>query len=69
MTPQEREAVRGIVMAVAEAIRDLKEVPEGHLYAHLMDKFSLPTFTSIIDLLITAGKVERRGDHMLIWRG
>ena len=65
--PQVRGAV-GVVLAVAEAIRDLKEVPSGHLYAQLMGHMELATYNKIIDILKNAGMV-REQNHLLTWTG
>ena len=52
--------------AIAEAIREFKEIPSGHLYAHLMGKFSLDTYNGILDLFKKLGliKVEY---HLITW--
>lgn len=55
--------------AIAEAVRGLGEVPEGHLYTRVMDKMDLATFTGIVDRLVGAGLVHRAGSHMLTWTG
>ena len=55
------------VQAVAEAIRELKQVPSGHLYAQLMSFFDLATYQRIIETLKSAG-VVREENHMLIWQ-
>ena len=58
-----------IVAAVGEAIRDLKEVPSGHLYARLMGSMSLEEYQFVIDILIRAELVERDPSHLLRWIG
>ena len=55
-----------ILRAVAETIRELKEIPSGHLYAQLMGQMDLPTYTKIIDTLKDAGLVKESG-HLLTW--
>jgi hypothetical protein len=57
------------VLVVSEAIRELGEVPSGHLYAQLMPAgISLETFGRIVGILRNAGLVEERG-HLLRWVG
>ena len=67
-TKQDTKAALQIVMAVAEAIRELKRVPNGHLYAQLMGKMSLESYSSIITILKNTGLVEERFNE-LIWVG
>lgn len=69
VTKREIEATILMVRAVADAIRDLGEVPAGHVYAHLMGHMSLDTFEKIIATLVNAGLVKRDGFHMLTWIG
>lgn len=66
---KQRQAAIAMTRALAEAIRDLKEVPAGHLYAQVMGHLSLETFESIIGILVGAGLVTRAGSHMLTWTG
>lgn len=54
------------VRAIADAIRELREVPSGELYARVMDVLSLEQYQSIIGLLTRAGLVANRG-HLLTW--
>ncbi len=61
-------AVR-IAQAVAGAIRDLREVPSGHLYARLMGVMTLQQYEQVIDLLVDAQLVERAPSHLLRWIG
>ncbi len=55
-----------MLQAVAEAIRSLGSVPSGTLYAQLMSKIDLPTYTKLIDTLKGAGLVKESG-HLLTW--
>ncbi len=61
-------AVR-VAHAVAETIRELGQVPSGHLYARLMGVMELHQFEQVIDLLIEARLVERDRSHLLRWVG
>jgi hypothetical protein len=57
-----------IVAAVADAIRELKEVPSGHLYAHLMGQLSFDQYNRII-FLLKETKMIREENFLLIWQG
>jgi hypothetical protein len=61
------QAAVHMILAVADAIRELETVPEGHLYARLMGHMSLENFTKIIDTLVNAGLVTRESSHLLVW--
>ena len=56
------EAVR----AVADAIRELKRVPSGVLYANVMSVISIADYDKIIGTLKGAGLVREEA-HELIW--
>jgi hypothetical protein len=56
-------------MAVAEAIRELGEVPSGHLYARVMPYVSASAYDRILGILIEAKLVRRSGSHLLTWIG
>lgn len=68
ITPESVTAGVKLAMAVGDAIRDLGEVPAGHLYARVMGYMSLRSFDALIDILVKAGLV-RRSSHLLIWVG
>jgi hypothetical protein len=63
---KEAQAVIQVIFAVRDAIKELKEVPSGHLYASLMSKMSLESYMQIIDLLKKSGKVTESG-NLLKW--
>lgn len=56
-----------IIMAVTDAIRELKQVPSGHLYARLMGHMSLDSYQKVIDILKVTGMVKEDRFHMLTW--
>lgn len=58
-----------VARAIADAIRELGEVPAGHLYAQVMAQMSLGTFEQIVGLLVDAGLVRRAPSHLLVWVG
>jgi hypothetical protein len=66
-THNDVKAALGILTAVADAIRELGEVPSGHLYANLMSKLSLEQFEQIIGVLTSTGLVAESNAHLLIW--
>ena len=69
VTNTEVKAAFGILQAVAEAIRELGEVPSGHLYANLMSKLRLAQFEQVLGVLKGAGLVRESNAHLLTWIG
>ena len=67
-TQQETEIALKILRAVAEAIRELGNVPSGHLYARLMDKLTLDQYNKVINCLVKA-KMVTNSNHLLTWVG
>ena len=67
-TPNDVKAALAILRAVADAIRELGEVPSGHLYAHLMSKLSLEQYEQVIGVLKQAGLITE-SSHLLTWVG
>jgi len=62
----QKNAMIQAVFAVRDAIKELGEVPSGHLYAQLMGHMSLDTYNQIISLLKKSGKVTESG-NLLRW--
>lgn len=61
-------------MALAEAIREGNTMgpgtlPDGHLYAMVMAHLSLEQYNGMINVLVSAGLVERCPGHLLKWVG
>lgn len=56
-----------IMRAIADTIRELKQVPSGHLYARVMGFMSLDRFNQIIAILKDAGLIEET-NHLLVWK-
>ena len=67
LTKEEIKAGLETVRAVADAIRELKQVPAGHLYANLMHVMNLDSFEKVVGMLIKAGLVRRDDSHLLHW--
>lgn len=57
------------VQAIAEAIRELREVPSGTIYAHIMGKVDFESFQKIIGILKRAKLIEETDAHLLRWIG
>lgn len=69
ITPNQEAAAIMICQHVADAIRELRTVPAGHLYAAMMGKgFTLADFNAIIGTLTRAKLIANRG-HVLTWIG
>ena len=58
----------GIILAAADAIRDLGSVPACHLYAVMCGVLTIDRFEAVICILIDAGLGTRCGD-LLRWGG
>ncbi len=68
VTKEQITAVVRTIAVVAELIRELGEVPSGHLYAQLMDQMGLLTYDRVIDQLKRA-KLVSESNHVLRWIG
>ena len=65
---KQTQAAFGMVRAIAEAIRELKRVPSGELYARVMGHVSLESYQQIIIILKNSGLVSENSFE-LIWIG
>lgn len=65
-TKTELSAGLQALKALADAIRELGSVPNGHLYAQVMAYFSIEAYTKAIDLLCNSGVIRKSGD-VLHW--
>ncbi len=65
-TKEEIAGTIQLVKCVADTIRELKQVPSGHLYAQMMAHVNLPTYNGVITVLKASGLV-REENHLLIW--
>lgn len=59
-------AALNTIRAIGDTVRDLGEVPSGHLYATVSAMISLDQYQKAIGLLIDAKLIEKRGD-VLVW--
>jgi hypothetical protein len=65
---RKKDIVIRMVFAVSDAIRELREVPSGHLYAQVMGFVSLQEYQMILDILTGAGAVKVE-NHLITWMG
>ena len=54
------------LQALAEAIRELKQIPSGHLYARVMNYMDINAYEKAISLLCNSGVIRKNGD-LLVW--
>lgn len=66
MTSDEIKTALAYVKAIAEAIKEAKEIPSGHLYAVLMDKMNIDQYNQLIGILKRTGLVTE-DNHLLKW--
>jgi ABC-type iron transport system FetAB ATPase subunit len=66
VTKEQLHGAFATVQTVAEAIRELKQVPSGLLYTNVMGKIDFEGYEKIINLLKRSGLV-REENHLLIW--
>lgn len=63
------DAMKELILAIGQCIRELREVPSGHLYARLMGKINIETYQAIIQILINARVIEVSKGHVIKWTG
>ena len=63
---EEISAALNTLKAVLDAIRELKEVPNGVLYSHMMWAMPLTTYNQIIGILKQTGLVSEQ-NNVLRW--
>ena len=68
ITQEEVKGAINTVRIIADAIREVKNIPAGELYAMVMGHMSLRGFNSIINVLKRAGLVQEV-NFMLTWIG
>lgn len=69
MTPEQRRAALEVVQVITEAIRELKEVPSGELYARLMPHgISIGNYQTFLDMLQGAKLIQVK-NHLITWVG
>ncbi len=68
-TTEQKKAALEAVLAISDAIHDLGEVPNGHLYAQVMGYLTLDQYMQILGILKRAGVIEESVAHVLRWTG
>lgn len=63
------EGTLRVILAISQAIKELRTVPSGHLYARLMGHLSIDDYQSVIATLVRAGLVHEHPSHLLEWIG
>ena len=63
------QAAIAVIVAVGDAIRELRQVPSGELYARMMEHLSLENYQKVIETLKGAGLVREEQSHLLVWIG
>lgn len=68
VTKEQIAAGLEVVRAVADAIREAKRIPSGHLYALLASKgIDFTAYQKIVGILVRGGLVEQTPSHELVW--
>jgi hypothetical protein len=65
-TADQLKAGLAALQALAEAVRELKQIPLGHLYARVMNYMDINVYEKAIRMLCNAGVIRQDGD-MLKW--
>lgn len=62
----EKEAALEIIKIVADVIKEMRNIPSGHLYAQIMEFIPLSQYVCIIELLKSRVEVK---NHLISWKG
>lgn len=68
-TPEQTKAALGVLLAVAETVRESKRCPSGVVYAALMGRITLSGYEKILGILKRSGLIEETKGHELVWIG
>lgn len=68
-TATELRAGKGLIIAVAETVRECRETPSGVLYAALCGKVSYEGYQKILRILQGAQLIEVTTSHLVRWVG
>ena len=63
---EQSKAGLSLVVAVAETVKDLGQVPSGHLYAALMHQMTLDQYIKVVNIMKRAGMVKEN-NNLLTW--
>jgi hypothetical protein len=62
--PSRVRKITALCVAIYDILLEVKQIPEGHIYAHCMGQCTLEEFNTAIGLLIKTGKATSR-NHLL----
>ena len=65
---QQAAAGLQVIKAIADIVREVGEVPAGHLYSAVMGVMDLDRFQHIVDVLVGSKLIRKQGD-LLTWVG
>jgi hypothetical protein len=68
VTQEQLKVGLATMLAVSESIREAGSIPEGHLYAVLIDRMDINAFNSLVRALVRTGLVKSE-NHLLTWTG
>ena len=65
-----KEEFKRVLLGVMETIKEVKEIPSGHLYAQLMRfvDIDLQTYQGMIEIMVDIGFIEVE-NHLIIYKG
>ncbi len=66
-TAEQLKQGQQIIFAVAETIREAKEVPSGTIYAALVGRVSFEGYQKILQILTNAGLISIDRTHLIKW--
>ena len=54
-----------LLIDAARAITEARRIPEGHLYAAMMNALDLQSFNQLVGILVAQGICKREGDELV----
>lgn len=58
-----------VIVEIARGIRDLRQVPSGHLYARLMNVLTIDQYYTVLYILVENDLIEVDGSDLITWIG
>lgn len=58
-----------VVQAIADAIRSVRRIPSGHLYAQVMEHLTLEQYEAVVKILVRSKMVYKNTSGLLTWEG
>jgi len=68
-TKEKIKALIEAVNAIRDAIKELKEVPSGELYARLLNHITLENYQYILNILVKTKQIEILPTHLIRFIG